>query len=326
MQNQSILCPGKVFLLGEYLVLTGGPGLTVATLPKFELRILGENGSSLADIFHPLSPAGTLLQKHISHSRNASSRAQWIDPYDTPIGVGSSSAQFLCSAAALDLKAVGDLKSLLSLYWETIGISQGIRPSGADIASQWQGGVNLFENRTVTQSKVLTLNQETLAEIFHRRFFLVFTGSKAKTHEHLTKLKATGFPNETTHQQIFVKMTSLVLKGTELFQRQNWNALGKLLTEYQILMTELTYPVLTEEECKVSAWTQIIQRLPQVLGAKVSGAQGGDCILVLADRDALSTQTEIESFKSRLLDSAPLKGGRVFELVPAADGLSRDAL
>lgn len=89
--------PGKTFLAGEYLALSGGQALVMSTAPKFELsvRLTTEKNDNP---FHPQSPAGKLWlihQKFLQYYE-----IEFYDPYACG-GFGASSSQFALLWTAL---------------------------------------------------------------------------------------------------------------------------------------------------------------------------------------------------------------------------------
>jgi len=83
--------PGKTFLVGEYLALSGGPSLLVATEPRFVLRVkaVAPRGRA-AHPFAAASPAGRYLSRVIRDSE----MFEFQDPHQGAGGLGASSAQF----------------------------------------------------------------------------------------------------------------------------------------------------------------------------------------------------------------------------------------
>lgn len=262
-------CAGKVFITGEYACIEGGPSLIGTVAPSFELRVVRERGEHALP-FADLSPAGLYLNANRDALRDV--RLEWRDPYSTPIGVGSSSAQFIMSVAAvfrLRDQAMPGPQDVLDLYWRTVGASQGLRPSGVDVVAQWLGGPAVIRNSPYTSQKLAPWKSDST-------FILAYTGKKAKTHEHLKKLSERGFPD--AFRDVLNRLNEITVGAIEAWEAGNSRLLGSALNAFQETLTrgELAPASFTEE-------LRILQRWPGVYGAKGSGAQGGDCVLMLVE-------------------------------------------
>lgn len=174
----SFSAPGKTFLAGEYLALDGGMALLAMTEPRFELRVQPGEGSR--EGLPALSPAGKLMSR-----KNAFSRMdlRFVDPHEGAGGWGASTAQYLTVYAAIEGPKVFDEMQLLADYRSDAWDGQGVPPSGADLIGQLHGGFTFFEKRTGMLSSE-PWPFETLDG------YLLKTGVKLATHEHLAKLKA----------------------------------------------------------------------------------------------------------------------------------------
>lgn len=278
-------CGGKVIILGEYSVLVGGQAVVGALKPEFELKVRRTDSYGIVHSFAPESAVGRLITRaQVQHSDALGGvHFQWTDPYRTPIGVGSSSAQFILAYRAihdlLSMKAP-DSAVLLEDYWETVGNSQGMRPSGADVVAQNEGGVIVFRNHPFHLRK---LDEEPFAGQ-GMSFWLAYTGSKIRTHEHLKQLSERGFP--VAFAGMLQGMEELVVAGLTAWRAGDATRLGDAMNRYQDIMNKaaLSNEAVVNEITRAREW-------PGVLGCKGSGAQGGDSALFLIE-DASKPQLE----------------------------------
>lgn len=179
--------PGKTFLAGEYLALSGGPTLVFASHPRFQLSV--QNGSGKTSGLHPDSPAGKYIQKYAHYFSKFDLEFQ--EAYSGRGGFGASTAQFLSvyalntwrDSAWLEPQQLFDFKNLLDAYFEVAWNGEGQRPSGADLIGQLRGALTLFEK---SLGRVAQLSWP-FADL---DFVLVHTGNKVATHEHLKELKS----------------------------------------------------------------------------------------------------------------------------------------
>ncbi|MGE0633718.1 MAG: hypothetical protein AB7O96_14990, partial [Pseudobdellovibrionaceae bacterium] len=129
--------PGKTFLVGEYLALSGGAALIVCTEPRFKMKVKLKgseaNSSGLVGI-HPQSPAG----KFYSENQDvfSSFSLEFTDPYEGRGGFGASTAQFAMLYALntwkdtilLEPERQLDLRELLEDYKKQAWSGEGLPP------------------------------------------------------------------------------------------------------------------------------------------------------------------------------------------------------
>ena len=181
----SCTIPGKTFLVGEYLALHGGPTLSILSKPCFE--VTANKGSGALDSIHPESPAGKFILAHSDYFKNID--LTFTDPYKVG-GFGASTAQFLGAYAlwmyreahSIGMEAQFDFRHLLADYQKYAWNGEGTPPSGADLIAQMKGSLAFFEKRKGVVS-VTNWPFENL------EFYLIHTGNKVATHEHLKTLK-----------------------------------------------------------------------------------------------------------------------------------------
>lgn len=273
-------CPGKVFIAGEYACIEGGSSLVGTVSPEFSLEIIRDSSTTHRHSFASQSPAGLYLSKHLNALSEV--RLQWSDPYSTPIGVGSSSAQFILSLAAvatLEDQPLPTAAEVLKQYWQTVGATQGLRPSGVDVVAQFTGGPTIVRNEPFSARKISPWAGDGI-------FILAYTGAKAKTHEHLMSLQERGFPK--SFASCLREIERLTLQAIEAWQESRAKILGSVMTAYQNELTKagLASAEFTTRLADIQSWTG-------VLGCKGTGAQGGDCVLLLVDpqyKSAISTK------------------------------------
>lgn len=158
--------PGKTFLVGEYAVLNGGAGLGLSAKPCFVLDYDSLDGKKCH--FHPESPAAKYLQHH-----GKDRELTMIDPYTG--GFGRSTAEYW---AAIIPDLLKEEKSFHKILKEYKSYHTG---SGADLAFQYFGNVCLSDSGA-GYFQSLDWHFENLD------FFVLSTGQKIPTHEHLNKL------------------------------------------------------------------------------------------------------------------------------------------
>ncbi|MBI2605843.1 MAG: hypothetical protein HYW49_07155 [Deltaproteobacteria bacterium] len=269
----TVQCPGKVFLFGEYACLDGGPSLLLTLKPFYSLTAKpSPDGKRHLPAFEPASPAGVFLLQHAKDLGGW--RLEWGDSGSAAMGTGSSSAQFLLSLAAdvrISGRAMPSVESILRLYWDIVGESQGLRPSGADLVAQLLGGPIAVK----TRERLEPWSEQMGAEII-----LAYTGSKIATHEHLKGLAARGFPEK--FRAMNDALNAITERALSAWRSRDEFRLGQEMNAHQ---RELANAKIAPDD--FFAKIESLARVPGVLGCKGSGAHGGDCIVLLVRRDSV---------------------------------------
>lgn len=265
--------PGKTFLAGEYLALHGGPTLVFLSQPYFKFTVT--KGSGSFPELHPQSPAGRFITKYKSYFDQFD--AQFEDPYQGKGGFGASTAQFLScyalwlykDAAQQDMEKLLDIKHLLEEYYFAAWTGEGIRPSGADLVGQLKGSLTFFEKR----KGLISVKSWPFRDL---DFFVIHTGNKIATHEHLKNLPE--FNSDGLEKSFAVIKESFDTEDGKLFV-QGINAYAQELANLNFTCDETL--ILLQE----------IRKLNGVKAAKGCGALGADVIL------AVTLKNETDEFK-----------------------------
>lgn len=260
------LIPGKTFLVGEYLALHGGPTLVALSKPCFELK--AQAGAGSIGTIHPESPAGQFISKHSEFFKKFD--LEFVDPYQGLGGFGASTAQFLGVYALWlhkephmqGMESMFDYKHLLSTYTEFAWNGQGTPPSGADLIGQMKGSLTFFEKRRGMLS-VANWPFEDLD------FYLIHTGNKVPTHEHLKTLKDF---DSSGLEKSFNKVQAA-------FSQQSSELLIEGVKDYAAELLALNFT------CEPTlALLKEIRSLNGVMAAKGCGALGSDVLFVITRR------------------------------------------
>lgn len=260
-------CPSKTFLLGEYLVLNGGGALILNTEPRFELAVQ-TRGSGVVQGLAPESPAGQWIRQNRLVFQNVD--VDFIDPHDGQGGFGASSAQYLLTHIATQiLKNPGhredfQIEPIWRAFRQLEVIShEGLRPSGADIVSQFVGGLCGFQMEPFA-ARAYRWPLEDYDVV------IVPTGSKMATHEHLRGLKRV----ETDELQ------SVYSRAMETLAASDAGAFFDSVNDYYAELLEMG---LVAEHTQVAVANLMSQ--PYVQAAKGCGAMGSDVIAVFVAKE-----------------------------------------
>ncbi len=261
--------PGKTFLAGEYLALSGGPTLVFASEPRFQMKV--KPGTGQVEGIHPDSPAGLYIKKSDYFQKFDLS---FVEAYDGRGGFGASTAQFLAAyalntwrdSAWLEPQQLIDYKFLLDCYFQVAWNGQGQRPSGADVIGQLKGSLTLFE-KSLGRVSQLSWSFDDLD------FVLVHTGNKVATHEHLKTLKP--FENSFLRTAFSEIHRGLESGTSEVFV--------KGVNHYADALAQLQFTCAPSLDL-----LKKIKKIPGVVATKGCGALGADVLFVVAKKDAMS--------------------------------------
>ena len=299
MNAIEISCPSKTFALGEYGVLDQGSAVLFNTFPRIKCRISKIPKASLKNTFAAASPAGQWIKKNPLDFSDTS--LEWLNP-SFHKGFGFSSAQFnivyaysffLKGCSIETIKPQSVWQAYLSMNFE------GQKPSGADILSQWVGGVCIFEQDPF-------FVQSLTASFPNIGFFILKTGEQLSTHDYLKNLKLN---NVSDLKKIAKKgIESMKLKKEEDFV-ESIKEYGEQLIQKNFV-TQKTYDILKK-----------ISSLSGVQACKGCGAMGAETILLIFDKkDKSQIRSQIQDFEI-LTDESQLTYGIAFHEISKKKGL-----
>ncbi len=266
---------GKIFILGEYAVLAKKEAIVAAVGPRFTLStyIHSEKKNSTSE----QSPAGRLLA-WISKKNIPELSFDFHDPHQGRGGFGASSALF-----ALIYRAYAETqnwslswKDVHSFYRDMSFVEEGLPPSGADLVSQWQGGVSYID--------LGQFRHENLSSYVDGFQLLVFSatdqaGRKVATHQHLKELEQSKIFNSTSN---FMHQLSEVVNSAAKFIRAgDAYGLGSCLDLYASLLNSQGL-----ESQSTHRERLLLRQQKGVLGVKGTGAMQSDAMIVLMDAES----------------------------------------
>jgi mevalonate kinase len=255
----------KVFLLGEYQVLDRGSAFLTVLEPRFKLIV--KAGSGQVEGIPGASPARKVLEIEKPFFQNWD--LQFVDPHAGRGGFGASTAQFgllqgfresidsFKSQAQLNF----DLRKIHKKYLELAKLQTGLQPSGADLISQYQGGMVEVD---LGAGKI-----QRHAWPFPQWQILFFaTGNKQATHEHLRELKEVDLS----------QLRALYGQAMDAFRERSALAFLQGVREYQQAL--LIHGWQSTETTKI---LNMINSVEGVEASKGCGAMGADVIAVIVN-------------------------------------------
>lgn len=244
--------PGKTFLLGEYAALVGGSVLGLATSPGFEVSY--QTGTHKDQNIKSAFPSGSPAA--MAHKDRPDLQIKFVDLVKLG-GFGKSTAEYL-SVILPDLIQSSDFSTLKNQY-KKIAESSGSAVSGLDLAIQLYGEVMHFDGATNS----CTTSSWQFPKL---EFFLISTGVKIKTHEHLQQINLLDLKD---FPQVADRLIQQCLIGDE-------TDLVAAVNEWSLFLA--SRKLVHEHSVNLQA---ALLKNKEILAAKPCGALGADVILVL---------------------------------------------
>ena len=253
-----ISCPAKTFIVGEYAALDGGPAIVLNTSPRFTCRIR-KNSKAGKPKLAENSPAGQWIRKNPNDFQTV--QMDWFDIYNNKGGLGFSSAQFNILYAYSFILREGSIdqiqpheiwRSYRSLQFE------GFVPSGADVITQWVGGVCIFEQDP--------LSVETLTSSLPELYCSVLrTGEYFETHKYLKNFKLSDVSD----------LKKISQQGVQAIKQRDETAFIEAVNDYRKGLQAKNYVTPKSQE--------ILDRLKSIKAIKACkgcGAMGAETLII----------------------------------------------
>jgi mevalonate kinase len=306
--------PAKIILFGEHFVVYGEPAIVLAidkrAYAKAEFRddkklFLRSSNLNLAGIFEngnfkveegnpkeakmKLEPLKCAVEKVLENSgEKVGLNIEVSSTVPVAAGLGSSAA--VASAVAAAVGALLNVKmtkeDVFRISFEAEKIIHGT-PSGVDPAISTFGGALLFQMDT--GFKPLDVKADIPLVIGN-------TGVERLTRVQVSKVRSV----RDKYPQIFESMMraarEIVLRAIEALREGDLETLGELMNFNHALL----YGVGVSDESL--EWLINSARKAGALGAKLTGAGGGGCMIALTDKDKLE----------KVLEAVQRAGGNAF--------------
>jgi phosphomevalonate kinase len=302
-----VSAPGKVFLMGEYVVLAGGTAVVAAIDRRVTGRFVpGGNPSSplVAEV------ARMMPNPHLPPGApEIDSGALLVG--ERKLGLGSSAATAATAAGALALAQGWNIEArrsaILSIAMSAHRAAQQGRGSGADVAASVLGGIIAFSRPPGAEPSIRSLPPLPCE-------LVVFsTGSPSPTVDHLRAVERLAEHDRDTY---VTRMTELRVAAETFLRGYQAGDTARLIaaaaaagTTLDALGRDADFPI-------VIPALGFAAKLARELGgaAKPSGAGGGDVgVAFFADAEAAS------AFRNRV----PPLGVEILSITTTARGLDR---
>jgi len=319
MKKIKVSTPGKLMLFGEHSVVYDKPCIVAAVDQRFEVIVeklekqeiiveapgvgLKFYRKSLKELGGKRVPKGIRFVEAVEcqffekYGNGHGLRIETQNHFDSKYGFGSSAAVTVGLAKALhelfEIKI--SERELFDFCYKVVLKVQGVG-SGFDVAAALFGGVLYF----VTGGKrILKLKVNKLPMV------VGYTGIKADTPTLVRQVAELKRQHPKKINKIFKEITFIVDKAKKLLPQGKWKELGKLMNENQEWLHELGVSSVELDkmiEVSIEAGGE---------GAKLSGAGGGDNMIVLVDKRE----------KESVAKAIEVAGGEVMKVKLGAEGV-----
>ncbi len=279
MRSITLSAPGKVMLLGEHAVVYGQPCLVTAVNQRLQLTIEQSDGEDKVETPEVgdtrFLDATIALFKEKFHLKTGLLKITTNCIFSGKYGFGSSSAVTSAMVAALSQLYNLNLseRQLFDLAYLVVLNVQGLG-SGFDVAAGIFGGTLYYVKGGRVLEKLDNNILNDGAEII-----VGYTGIKSHTVDLVRQVAEKKAREPEKFDRIMLAIGQLVNNAKIKLAEKDWERLGTLMDFNQEYLRNLG--VSSEKlESLISA-----AKRGGALGAKLSGAGGGDCMIALARSD-----------------------------------------
>jgi mevalonate kinase len=305
-----VSAPGKLLLFGEHAVVHSKPCIVTAVDQRMEVEadFNGENKLiinapqlGIKNYHKEVKNLGSQeMPKQVSFIEAAVKRfylefglgkgvkITTHSQFCYTFGFGSSSAVTIASLKALSklYKVKLSNKKLFDLAYKTVLDIQKVG-SGFDLAAALWGGTLFFKKGAKI---VKPLNLKNLPLI------VCYSGIKADTPTLVRQVYELKRKKPEKIKNIFNKIEDIALKAEKSLKQEDWQKTGRLMNQNQKLLENLGVSTRKLEKLIKAA------KNSGALGAKLSGAGGGDNIIVLATKNKEKIKKALKNSGGRIMD------------------------
>jgi len=296
--------PAKIILLGEHFVVYGEPAIVMAIDKRayarvekrndnrlhvrsmdLNLEVFFENGSfrveqgDLKEAKMKFEPVKQAIEKVMEkHGQHVGLDIEINSTVPVGAGLGSSAAVIAATTAAtgaiLDVKL--SKEDILRITYTAEKIVHGT-PSGVDPAISTMGGTMLFQMDTGFKPLEVKTNIPLI---------IGDTGVERSTRVQVEKVRdlVDKYPRVTEH--LMKAAREIVLRAIEALKENDLETLGTMMNINHALL----YGIGVSDESL--EWLANAARKAGALGAKLTGAGGGGCMIALAREEKLEQVSE----------------------------------
>ena len=282
-KSYKVSVPGSLMLFGEHAVLCGKQAVVAAInhyihvelTPRSDRNIrivsseFGEHNVTLDEfiITKPYDYVLTAIKQYLNKT-NCGFLLRIKSEFPADIGFGSSASVTVATLGVLAIWLKGKAPDLMRLYKQAVGVVRAVHGvgSGADVAASVFGGAIAYK---MTPLKIQKLNADL-------PLIAIYSGWKTPTFEVIAAVEKKRAQFPTIFADLYVAIDRCARAAIAAIKKNDLAGLGKLMDIQQGLQDALGVNNATLAELIFT-----LRAMPNIYGAKISGAGQGDCVIGL---------------------------------------------
>ena len=240
------------------------------------------------------SPAGQWMKKNSNDFHGT--QLDWFDSYEKKGGLGFSSAQFNILYAYSFILREGSIDQIKPQeIWRSYRNLQfeGFLPSGADVITQWVGGVSVFEQDP--------LSVETLTSSLPDLHCLVLrTGVYFETHKYLKNFELSDVSN----------LKNISQQGVQAIKQRDETAFIEAVNDYRKALQAKNF--ITQQSQEI---LNKLINIKAIKACKGCGAMGAETLIVFYKKEDEEEVKKEVSFLDCVTDGNKLTYGVTFHRI-----------
>lgn len=266
--------PGKLMLLGEHAVLSGGQSIVAAINRRLNVYVKARHDNKIV--------IKSSQANHVMSINNINTHAELkllcsiislfakdfklgfditiVSEFSAELGLGSSAAVCVAGFAAIYKFVYGRAASQREIFNAVLPVC---RTSGADVAASVHGGLIAYRAQPLQISVMpITINLEA-----------VYSGSKDKTENVVSDVKLMQRDYPELYESYFGAINTIVEKAVIALLDHDLNTFAACVQGNQDIMEKMNL-----SSVNLDAIYKILSSISEIYAVKISGSGRGDCM------------------------------------------------
>ena len=265
--------PGKVILFGEHFVVYDKPAIVSAISLRAYVEAVKSDRGIILDGWsgeNPAVKASAYVIDQLGYSGGLNLRIRSSIPQS--VGLGSSASVSVASAAATSLLLKGELD--LELIRRAAHLGESLvhyRPSGIDTTIATYGGGGIYTRSEGFRSMSLSLDE----------ILIINTGKARRTGDLVRRVKEFKDAHGEEFEKILEDAEGIIWEAVDALMARDLELIGRLMLRNQELLKRVGVSSKEIEDV-----IELCMRFG-ALGAKLTGAGGGGCVIAVAEDERI---------------------------------------
>ena len=265
--------PGKVILFGEHFVVYDKPAIVSAISLRAYVEAVKSDRGIILDGWsgeNPAVKASAYVIDQLGYSGGLNLRIRSSIPQS--VGLGSSASVSVASAAATSLLLKGELD--LELIRRAAHLGESLvhyRPSGIDTTIATYGGGGIYTRSEGFRSMSLNLDE----------ILIINTGKARRTGDLVRRVKEFRDAHGEEFEKILEDAERIIWEAVDALKARDLELIGNLMLRNQELLRRVGVSSKEIEDV-----IELCMRFG-ALGAKLTGAGGGGCVIAVAEDEKI---------------------------------------